>query len=204
MTRSSCQQRWIIAGAGYVGRRLKTELIRRGRRAVSISRMSMPADGDASSHSCIDLDHPGAATIDADALTTVIYLIPPQDAADCRIRNFLQQVLTRPPGKLVLISTTGVYGHCDGRWIDESAPTNPQTQRAQRRADVEKFAQQWTAANQVQLTVLRVPGIYGPDRIPVERLRQGLKLPRRSDIAIRIESMSMIWSQPAWVPQIRR
>ena len=182
MTRHNCQPHWIVAGAGYVGRRLKAELIRRSRRVGSISRTSKPADGDDSSHWRIDLDRPGAATIDSDALTTVIYLIPPQDAADCRIRNFLQQVLTRPPGKLVLISTTGVYGHCDGRWIDESAPTNPQTQRAQRRADVEKFAQQWTAANQVQLVVLRVPAIYGPNRIPVERLRQGLKLPRRASV----------------------
>ncbi len=181
MSISDRQKLCIVAGAGYVGRRLKVALASQDRNVMSISRTSIPAS-DASSHLRIDLDKPGSAKIDSDALTTVIYLIPPQDAVDCRIRNFLQQVLTLPPGKLVLISTTGVYGHCDGRWIDESAPVNPQTERAKRRVDVEKFAQQWTAANEAQLAILRVPGIYGPSRIPIERLRKGLTLPQRSKV----------------------
>ncbi|MDT8386929.1 MAG: SDR family oxidoreductase [Thiogranum sp.] len=78
------------------------------------------------------------------------------------------------PRKLVYISTTAVYGDCGRAWIDESATLRPMTARGRRRLDAEQQLLCWGERNRVPVVVLRVPGIYGPDRLPLERLRQGL------------------------------
>ncbi len=85
------------------------------------------------------------------------------------------------PRKVVYISTTAVYGDCGGAWIDESAPLQPMTARGQRRLDAERQLLRWGERNRIPVVVLRVPGIYGPDRLPLERLRQGLPVLRIDD-----------------------
>jgi len=82
---------------------------------------------------------------------------------------------------VVYISTTGVYGDCGGAWVDESRPVNPLAPRAKRRWDAECAWQAWRKASGRELVILRVPGIYGPDRLPLERLRAGLPLVRESE-----------------------
>ncbi len=79
-----------------------------------------------------------------------------------------------PPARLVLISTTGVYGGCGGQWIDEQRPPNPQTDRARRRLAAERALQAWGEEVGVPIMILRVAGIYGPERLPIERLQKGL------------------------------
>jgi nucleoside-diphosphate-sugar epimerase len=72
------------------------------------------------------------------------------------------------------ISTTGVYGDCSGRVINEQAPLRPSTLRAQRRVAAERIWHQLSKTSGVRLAVLRAPGIYANDRLPLERLKQGL------------------------------
>jgi len=78
------------------------------------------------------------------------------------------------PERLVYISTSGVYGDCGGAIVSEAHPLNPQTARAQRRADAERQIRNWAKHNRVQASILRVPGIYAADRLPLDRLRQNL------------------------------
>jgi nucleoside-diphosphate-sugar epimerase len=73
----------------------------------------------------------------------------------------------------VYLSTSGVYGDCAGEWVDETRPTNPQTERAMRRLDAERALGDWGERNQVEIAVLRVPGIYASERLPLERLARG-------------------------------
>jgi nucleoside-diphosphate-sugar epimerase len=73
----------------------------------------------------------------------------------------------------VYLGTSGVYGDCGGALVDESRPVNPSTARAKRRVDAERRLQQWCDLHDVALVVLRVPGIYAADRLPLERLRNG-------------------------------
>lgn len=85
-----------------------------------------------------------------------------------------------PPRRLVYLSTTGVYGDRAGAWVDETTPVAPRTPRAQRRADAEQQIRAvvrraarlgrrgWRAS------ILRVPGIYAADRLPIERLTKRL------------------------------
>lgn len=73
---------------------------------------------------------------------------------------------------LVYISTSGVYGDCGGDWVTEERPAQPLTDRAKRRLDAEQQLQSWADNQAARLSILRVPGIYGPGRLPRKRLQQ--------------------------------
>ena len=77
------------------------------------------------------------------------------------------------PRRIVYISTTGVYGNCDGEWINETRRLKPESQRAKRRVDAERRLRKWGRLHGVSITILRVPGIYALDRLPLDRLKRG-------------------------------
>jgi nucleoside-diphosphate-sugar epimerase len=77
------------------------------------------------------------------------------------------------PQHFVYISTSGVYGDCAGAWVDETRPLRPATARAERRVDAERRLRDWGRRSQVRICVLRAPGIYSEQRLPLERLREG-------------------------------
>ena len=91
---------------------------------------------------------------------------------DHRTRNLLA-TLSRgtPPKRLIYISTSGVYGDCGGAQVSETHPLHPQSARAQLRADAERQIRDWARRNHANTGILRVPGIYAADRLPLERLR---------------------------------
>jgi nucleoside-diphosphate-sugar epimerase len=76
------------------------------------------------------------------------------------------------PQRVVYISTSGVYGDCNGANIDETQPLNAQTPRAQRRVDAEQCLRTWSMANGISLSILRAPGIYAAERLPLPRLQK--------------------------------
>jgi nucleoside-diphosphate-sugar epimerase len=75
--------------------------------------------------------------------------------------------------RLVYGSTTGVYGDCGGALVEESRPVAPATSRARRRVDAERQLAAWCKERGAALVILRAPGIYAADRLPLERLRAG-------------------------------
>ncbi len=77
------------------------------------------------------------------------------------------------PQRLIYISTTGVYGDCAGNWINETRPTHPASARAKRRVDAETVLSRWARRRGLVLSILRAPGIYAADRLPVARLMRG-------------------------------
>ncbi len=104
----------------------------------------------------------------------VVHLAPPPASGtrDTRTVNLIRSLSRegRLPQRLVYISTSGVYGDCGGDWVAETRPLRPQSDRARRRADAERQLRAWGRGNGVQIVVLRVPGIYAADRLPLERL----------------------------------
>lgn len=76
------------------------------------------------------------------------------------------------PRKLrnVYVSTTGVYGDCAGERINETRRTQPANARAKRRVAAEVRLRR---SHHHRFTILRAPGIYAAERLPVERLRAG-------------------------------
>lgn len=124
----------------------------------------------------MDLDDP-ATLSSLDLRAQVLYYFAPPPASgegDPRLSALLAAI--NPPHypmKLVYISTSGVYGDCQGAWIDETQPLNPKSARARRRVAAEALLRQWGEGSGVSCVILRVPGIYGPGRLPAERLRAG-------------------------------
>ena len=115
---------------------------------------------------------------------TIFYFAPPpkEGSTDPHLRNFLSTItVDNYPAKFILISTTAVYGDCQGAWITEDQPVNPQTDRGRRRLDGENALEQWAQRTGVPSTILRVGGIYGPGRYPIARLQKGLPILREED-----------------------
>ena len=108
----------------------------------------------------------------------VLHLAPPPSAGqrDQRTRNLLAALGKGEslPRRLIYVSTTGVYGDCGGVRIDETRRVNAESPRAGRRVDAETCLRAWGRRTGVVVSILRVPGIYAADRLPVERLDKGL------------------------------
>lgn len=123
-----------------------------------------------------DLDERASLARIAGLAHAVLHFAPPQATGECdtRTRNLLA-ALSRGalPRRLVYISTSGVYGDCAGDRVSETRPPRPQTLRAQRRMDAERQIRAWAKRNRVCAAILRVPGIYAANRLPLERIRQG-------------------------------
>jgi nucleoside-diphosphate-sugar epimerase len=114
----------------------------------------------------------------------LFYFAPPPAAGstDPRLRRVLAGFAAGgQPQRIVYLSTTGVYGDCEGAWVDEDWPLHPQVGRARRRADAERALAEWADRSGGELVILRVAGIYGPGKLPLERLRQGQPVVRASE-----------------------
>ena len=93
---------------------------------------------------------------------------------DSRTRNLLSALSCgRLPQRLIYISTSGVYGDCKSELVAETRPINAHNPRAKLRVDAENQIRHWAKKNGVHASILRVPGIYAEDRLPVERLKKG-------------------------------
>jgi nucleoside-diphosphate-sugar epimerase len=176
----------LIIGCGYTGQRIATGLVADGAPVSALVRSASSASRLAESGietTAADLD---AAPLPDLPLrdSRVFYLAPPPDTgtADTRMLNFLDACAAQgQPARILYFSTTGVYGDCGGDWVDEDRPLNPGSDRARRRADAEARLRAWHRATGGELVILRVAGIYGPGRLPLERLRKKLPLIRESE-----------------------
>lgn len=138
-----------------------------------------------------NLDQPATLGRLAGLGTRVIHLAPPESELgsdwwrDPRTLA-LTRVLRRrvPPSSFVYASTSGVYGDCGGERVDETRAVNPRTPRAQRRVDAERIVRHFGRAAHVRASILRIPGIYAPDReggTPRERLLRGTPVLQAQD-----------------------
>ena len=122
-----------------------------------------------------DLDRPETLAMLGGTADAVLHLAPPDDRSehDSRTRNLIDALSARGmlPRRVVYISTSGVYGDCAGGRVDESRVPAPRTDRARRRLHAEMQLSQWTGMKGIPLVILRVPGIYAAERLPLERLR---------------------------------
>ncbi len=170
----------LIVGCGDLGRRVATRHLARGETVHGLVR---------SRESARALEVAGIAAVQADLdaplpelptrAARVYYFAPPPESGDTdpRIGRFLVAIgRDGAPQRIVYVSTTGVYGDCGGAWIDETRPPRPAADRARRRWDAECRLRAWADAGGGELIVLRVAGIYGPGRLPLARLRQGLPM----------------------------
>lgn len=186
----------LIVGFGDVARRAMPHilvhyqvraLVRTAEAAAHAARLgATPVVGD--------LDRPETLASLAGVTECVLHLAPPDAGGDRdrRTRSLVGALSARAMvahangairslERLVYVSTTGVYGDCDGARVDERRTVNPQSDRARRRVDAELTLRDWGAREGVRVAILRVPGIYAADRLPIERLERGTPALRAED-----------------------
>ena len=183
----------LIVGCGDVGLRTARQLFGRVRLMALTSTPSRVEALRAQGLTPLqgDLDRPATLARLAGIATHVVHLAPPpaepqaQWWRDPRTAALLRALLQRtPPASLVYGSTSGVYGDCGGAWVNESQRVAPRTPRAQRRVDAEASVRHFGRVAGARTSVLRIPGIYAPDReggTPRERLLRGTPVLRAEE-----------------------
>ena len=165
----------LIAGCGDIGSKVAKIALQRGFAVTAFARSGERAaallDVVLVTGSLDDPDNlPKLPTKGAD----VIYLIPPPGGGikDTRVSAFLQNIKSGDePSRIVYISTTSVYGDCGDDLVDETREVNPANHTAKRRCDAEEQFRIWCSAHSTTFIILRVSGIYGPGRIPLQRIQ---------------------------------
>ncbi|MBI3714638.1 MAG: NAD-dependent epimerase/dehydratase family protein [Betaproteobacteria bacterium] len=172
----------LIVGFGDIGRRLAAMLpckhrivvlVRSARDAITARKLGVKVvRGDlAKPHTLHRLT--GSADL-------VFHFAPPpaHGDRDTHTRHLISALTAKRaamlPQQLVYISTAGVYGDCEGAWVDERRRLRPGTARAVRRVDAERTLRKWSQRHAVTLSILRAPGIYALDRLPLARIAAGL------------------------------
>ncbi|HED33166.1 MAG TPA: NAD-dependent epimerase/dehydratase family protein [Gammaproteobacteria bacterium] len=174
-----------IVGCGYAGKKIAARLMEQEQPLscfVQSEKSKIACELQALNTYRLELDMdvssiPDKQVIAAFQNTSVAYLVPPPPLGkvDTRMRHFIAMLekYAVVPGKILLISTTGVYGDCKGRWIDESQAENPQADRAHRRLSAELQLKNYCERNAVKCVIFRVPGIYSAEKLPIRRITSG-------------------------------
>ena len=166
--------RVLIVGCGYIGIPLGAELVRLGHE-VSGLRRSVSAENE--------LKAAGIQPVFGDVTQPETLARLPQNfdwvvncvaagggAEDHRqiyrqgTRNLIEWLAPNPPKKFVYTSSTSVYGQTDGSQVKESSPTEPLAETAKILLETEKLLLAAVAEGKFPAVILRVAGIYGPDR----------------------------------------
>jgi nucleoside-diphosphate-sugar epimerase len=182
-------QKILIVGSGDVARRILSLLIGRAHVYAVLRDRSRAAEWRAAGAIPVfaDLDKPASLLRLRGLADRVLHLAPPpgDGQRDTRTRNLLAALSQSKslPRHLVYVSTTGVYGDCGGAVIDETRALNAESGRGSRRVDAERTLRAWGAQTGVCVSILRAPGIYAADRLPLARLEKGTPaLVERDDV----------------------
>lgn len=141
----------FIFGLGYTASRVK--------RALESAGWQVTSTGSAG-----ELDFADAAAVRAvlKRASHVLSSVPPVDHCDIVLDTFAAEFDKKWLGYL---SSTGVYGDAGGAWVDESTPIGGGRRSARAACD-----RQWL---DLGARVFRLPGIYGPGRSALDRVREG-------------------------------
>ncbi len=178
----------LIIGCGYVGCRVArrwleqgdqvSALTRKPARAAEFAELGIsPIVGDVAQ----SLQFPPV-----DAWDTILYAVGFDRRSEYSMEDVyvdgLARVLDQLPeriGRLIYVSSTGVYGQTDGEWVDEDSPCRPQRAGGKVVLAAERLLAQHRLGPRA--IVLRLAGIYGPDRVPrIRDVREGNPLPAAS------------------------
>jgi nucleoside-diphosphate-sugar epimerase len=168
----------LIAGCGDVGLRVAGMLRARGDRVVALRR-SVPAQSDPWIEWIAgDLTRPHTLSNLPETITQLIYLPTParRDELAYReifvdgLRHVMQALRSSSLRRVLLVSSSAVYGEHDGAWVDEDTLPSPLGFNGR----VLLEAEQWLAAQATPSIVLRLAGLYGPGRSQLfEQLQAG-------------------------------
>jgi nucleoside-diphosphate-sugar epimerase len=166
--------RVFIVGCGYVGVPLGTELVRLGHEVFGLRRNSS-AENELKAVGIqplfADITKPDELKKFPREFDWVVNCVAAGgDAENYReiylngTKNLVEWLAPNPPKKFVYTSSTSVYGQTDGSQVKESSPTEPLAETSKILVDTEKVLLAAVAERKFPAVILRVAGIYGPDR----------------------------------------
>ncbi|HEX3624277.1 MAG TPA: SDR family oxidoreductase [Verrucomicrobiae bacterium] len=164
----------LIVGCGYVGMSLGTELVRLGHEAYGLRRDSAaapemtaagirPLFGDITKPETL-------APLPRDFDWVVHCVAAGGNAENYRriyldgMRRMLEWLSASPPQKFLYTSSSSVYGQTDGSSVKESSPAEPTVETSKVLVETEKALLEAFQRDKFPAVILRVAGIYGPDR----------------------------------------
>lgn len=172
-------RRLLIVGYGDIGSRM-IPLLRGRYRLYALARSEERAAqmrGIGVTPIRGDLDRPDTLGPIAALAQDILHFAPPPSAGqqDTRTTHMIRALAGRRtlPQRVVYLSTSGVYGNRHGAAVREWDRVAAATDRAHRRVHAERQLRDWGCERKVRVCILRVPGIYAQDRLPLERLQRG-------------------------------
>jgi nucleoside-diphosphate-sugar epimerase len=170
----------LILGYGYCGYYLAQELLKHKEQVTSVSRHLNPQWALPQVHHIIhDLNHPFNWP---ESESIIYYLIPPSSHGeeDIFLKRLLSQSVLKAK-KVLYFGSSAVYGNHQGAWVTEQSACHINNSRQLRRLDAE---QQWLAycgTNNIEPILLRIAGIYGPHRIPMDAAKAQTPIVEREE-----------------------
>ena len=152
--------RMLIFGMGYCTSRLAQRLRAEGWEVIGTRREARDR--------ALAFDDGASVLAALESASHVLSSVPPgRDGGEPVLDHYGAAIRSGPLQWSGYLSSTGVYGDADGAWVDESAPIGFGRRKARSEAD-----QRWQALRD-DMHVFRLPGIYGPGRSPLDRVREG-------------------------------
>lgn len=177
----------LLVGSGDIARRAIPQLIGHARVYALCRSLSDAAELRALGALPIvgDLDTAASLRRLAGLASILLHCAPPPDCGegDPRTARLLAALARggRAPDRIVYISTSGVYGDCKGEIVPETRRLHPGSARARRRVDAEKRLRRFCRNHGSRLAILRAPGIYAAQRLPLARIARGDPVLARTD-----------------------
>jgi nucleoside-diphosphate-sugar epimerase len=149
----------LILGMGYTASRLADRLRGDGWRVTGVRR------GTDDGVLAFD-DESGVCAAIAGA-SHILSSVPPAGEDDPVLARYGAAIAAAPALWTGYLSSTGVYGDTGGAWVDEASPVGMGRRTARAQADLH-----W-GAFRADMRRFRLPGIYGPGRSALDRVREG-------------------------------
>jgi nucleoside-diphosphate-sugar epimerase len=179
----------LVIGCGYLGSRVARKWLESGHAVAVVTRSEERAERfRQQGYEAVIADVTRPETLrNLPVAETVLFSVGFDRASNHSIervygggmRNLLA-ALPAETGRLIYISTTGIYGPAHGGWVDEITPPDPRRDGGRASLAAEKLIAAHPLAQ--RSVILRLAGIYGPDRIPfIRELRAGEPIPAQTN-----------------------
>ncbi len=167
----------LAVGLGYSAKALARRLHAQGWRIIGTSRSAEGALAiDAMGYQGIPFDGTAPSPALARAIREATHLLvsaSPEAQGDPLLAQYADDLRAANLQWAGYLSTIGVYGNHDGKWVDEETPAEPTSQRGKARVEAERAWEAFAEETRVPVGIFRLSGIYGPGRGPLEKLRRG-------------------------------